>query len=102
MVSTAYADEKINLFPRLHFSTPYYILIEDKIYQPHSGRKSKSMRTYDITLTISPDLVVWPDDLPVELYKTAAIADGNDANVSRIHMGVHTGTHVDAPYHFLG
>ncbi len=59
------------------------------------------MRTYDITLTISPDLVVWPDDLPVELYKTDSIADGSEANVSRIHMGVHTGTHVDAPYHFL-
>jgi len=63
--------------------------------------ENQSMRTYDITLTISPDLVVWPDDQPVELYKTAAIADGNEANVSRIHMGVHTGTHVDAPYHFL-
>ena len=59
------------------------------------------MRTYDITLTISPDLVVWPDDPPVELFKTAAIANGSEANVSRIHMGVHTGTHVDAPYHFL-
>ncbi|MEJ2510793.1 MAG: cyclase family protein [Anaerolineales bacterium] len=59
------------------------------------------MRTYDITLTISPDLVVWPDDLPVELYKTDSIANGSQANVSRIHMGVHTGTHVDAPYHFI-
>ena len=59
------------------------------------------MRTYDITLTISPDLVVWPEDPPVELYKTASIADGSQANVSRIHMGVHTGTHVDAPYHFI-
>ena len=45
------------------------------------------MRTYDITLTISPDLVVWPDDLPVELYKTDSIANGSQANVSRIHMG---------------
>ncbi len=59
------------------------------------------MRTYDITLTISPDLVVWPDDLPVELYKTDSIANGSQANVSRIHMGVHTGTHVDAPFHFI-
>lgn len=59
------------------------------------------MRTYDITLTISPDLVGWPEDPPVELFKTASIAEGGQANVSRIHMGVHTGTHVDAPYHFI-
>ncbi|NIV92664.1 cyclase family protein, partial [candidate division KSB1 bacterium] len=29
------------------------------------------------------------------------IEDGSNANVSRVDMGVHTGTHVDAPYHFL-
>lgn len=59
------------------------------------------MRTYDITLTISPDMVVWPGDGPVEIYTTDTIAEGADANVSRIHMGVHTGTHIDAPRHFL-
>jgi arylformamidase len=59
------------------------------------------MRTYDITLTITEDLVVWPEDPPVEIYQADSIADGSLANVSRIHMGVHTGTHVDAPYHFI-
>ncbi|MBN2503615.1 MAG: cyclase family protein [Anaerolineales bacterium] len=59
------------------------------------------MRTYDITLTISPDLVVWPGDPAVELERVEKIEAGADANVSRINMGVHTGTHVDAPYHFL-
>lgn len=59
------------------------------------------MRTYDITLTISPDMVVWPGDPPVEIFTTETIAEGADANVSRIHMGVHTGTHIDAPRHFL-
>ncbi|HKJ26807.1 MAG TPA: cyclase family protein [Anaerolineales bacterium] len=59
------------------------------------------MRTYDITLTISPDLVVWPGDPPVEISMTETIAEGADANVSRIQMGVHTGTHIDAPRHYL-
>jgi len=59
------------------------------------------MRTYDITLTITRDLVVWPEDPPVEIFQTDRIADGSTANVSRIHMGVHTGTHVDAPFHFI-
>ena len=59
------------------------------------------MRTYDITLTISPDLVVWPGDPAVELERVDKIEEGANANVSRINMGVHTGTHVDAPFHFL-
>ncbi len=59
------------------------------------------MRTYDITLTISPDLVVWPDDPSVELSRLSTIEEGAMANVSYIKMGVHTGTHVDAPFHFV-
>lgn len=59
------------------------------------------MRTYDITLALSPDMVVWPKDPPVELIRFAKIKEGSNANVSHIHMSVHSGTHIDAPYHFL-
>lgn len=59
------------------------------------------MRTYDITLTISPDLPTWPGDPGVELERVEKIEDGSNANVSRVEMSVHTGTHVDAPFHFL-
>lgn len=59
------------------------------------------MRTYDITLTISPDLVVWPEDLPIKLERVSKMEDGDIANVSRIEMSVHTGTHIDAPFHFI-
>lgn len=59
------------------------------------------MRTYDITLTISPDLPTWPGDPGVKLERVEKIEDGSNANVSRVEMGVHTGTHVDAPFHFL-
>lgn len=59
------------------------------------------MRTYDISLTISPDLPTWPGDPKVELERIAKQENGDQANVTRISMSVHTGTHVDAPYHFL-
>lgn len=59
------------------------------------------MRTYDITLTITPQMVVWPGDPPVIMQQTSSIASGDSANVSQISMSCHTGTHVDAPDHFL-
>jgi arylformamidase len=59
------------------------------------------MRTYDITLTISPDLPTWPGDPGIEIKRVEKIEDGSNANVTRLDIGVHTGTHVDAPYHFL-
>lgn len=59
------------------------------------------MRTYDITLTISPDLVVWPEDPPIELFRVSKIEEGAESNVSRINMSAHTGTHIDAPYHYI-
>ena len=59
------------------------------------------MRTYDITLTISPQMIVWPGDPPVIMERTSSIAAGDSANVSKISMSCHTGTHVDAPDHFL-
>ncbi|OGN89907.1 MAG: hypothetical protein A2Y88_11740, partial [Chloroflexi bacterium RBG_13_48_10] len=59
------------------------------------------MRTYDITLTITPHMVVWPGDPKVSLKRTSSIASGDSSNVSQITMSCHTGTHVDAPDHFL-
>ena len=58
------------------------------------------MRTYDITLTVSSDLPTWPGDPSVVLERTNKIEEGANANVSRLDLGVHTGTHVDAPFHF--
>jgi arylformamidase len=59
------------------------------------------MRFYDISVGISPDLPVWPGDGPIELERVRKIEDGSNANMSRISCSVHTGTHVDAPLHFL-
>jgi len=59
------------------------------------------MHTYDISLTISPEMPVWPGDPAVVLEQLGSLENGDNANVSKISMSVHTGTHVDAPYHFL-
>jgi arylformamidase len=59
------------------------------------------MHIYDISLTISPELPIWPGDPAVKLERFEKLEEGSNANVSRVYMGVHTGTHIDAPYHFL-
>lgn len=46
-------------------------------------------------------MVVYEGDPDVRLARARAIADGATANVSRLDFGVHTGTHVDAPAHFI-
>jgi arylformamidase len=59
------------------------------------------MEIYDISLPIAPDLPVWPGDPPVSLERVSSIDAGAQANVSRLALSVHAGTHVDAPDHFL-
>jgi arylformamidase len=59
------------------------------------------MKTYDISLNISAEMPVWPGDGGIQIRRIEKIEDGAAANVSRMEMGVHTGTHVDAPFHFI-
>lgn len=59
------------------------------------------MQTYDISLTISPTMPTWPGDTTVTLERVKKLEQGANSNVSRLNMSVHTGTHVDAPFHFL-
>lgn len=59
------------------------------------------MKIYDVSLTISPDMPIWPGDPRVSLERFSDMDTGVHANVSRLALGVHTGTHVDAPNHFL-
>ncbi len=59
------------------------------------------MRIYDISLGMSPDLPVWPGDPPIVLKRVAKIKDGANANVTHLSGSVHSGTHIDAPIHFL-
>jgi arylformamidase len=56
---------------------------------------------YDISLPISESLAVWPGDPPVNIRQSSHIAKGDNATISWLTFGAHTGTHVDAPAHFI-
>lgn len=59
------------------------------------------MKIYDVTVPISATVPIYAGDPPVSLSAAKSIANGDTANVSQISFGVHTGTHVDAPNHFI-
>ena len=54
-----------------------------------------------MTVPLSAELPTYPGRPPFRVDVTHRIADGQPYNVARIALGTHTGTHVDAPYHFL-
>ena len=59
------------------------------------------MKWFDVTVETSETLPVWPGDPRVSIERIQKLEVGANANVSKISMSLHTGTHVDAPYHFL-
>jgi len=59
------------------------------------------VQIFDVSIPISPQMPVWPGDPPVQIERVASINKGDPANLTRLSLGAHTGTHVDAPYHFF-
>src|SRR5437667_327219 len=59
------------------------------------------MEWIDISVPIRPGMISFPGDPVVLMDRPIAIADGAVCNVSRLDFGVHSGTHVDAPVHFM-
>jgi arylformamidase len=55
----------------------------------------------DVSVTVRHGMPNWPGDPPIYLERAKDIRRGDDANVSHVAMGVHTGTHMDAPLHFI-
>ena len=59
------------------------------------------MRVYDISVKIDEQLPVWPGDPAVSIVQEVSMATGDSYNLHRLHISAHTGTHIDAPLHFL-
>lgn len=59
------------------------------------------MTIYDVSVPLSADTPTYPGDPPIEIDQFFSLAKGDVANVSLIRFGAHSGTHVDAPAHFI-
>jgi arylformamidase len=67
-----------------------------------SGSQTPSEeRWIDISVPLRSGMVHWPDNPPVRIERMLDMERGDVANVSKFSLGSHTGTHMDAPIHFV-
>jgi arylformamidase len=55
----------------------------------------------DVSVTVRHGMPHWPDNPPIVMQRAMEIVRGHACNLSHVAMGVHTGTHIDAPVHFI-
>jgi arylformamidase len=58
------------------------------------------MKIFDISRSLSNDLAPWPGDTAFHYELKWKMAEGATVNVGAVTMGVHNGSHADAPFHF--
>jgi kynurenine formamidase len=56
-------------------------------------------RVVDLSIPVGPETQIYPGD-PVPAVRRAMTIERDGANVLSLELGSHTGTHVDAPFHF--
>ena len=61
----------------------------------------RAPRLVDVSVLLAPGLATYPGNPEFEMTAVKRIASGDSSNNSRLVMGTHTGTHVDAPKHFF-
>lgn len=59
------------------------------------------MALHDVSVPARPGMVIYRDNPGIEIELARSIAAGATANISRLTMGVHTGTHIDGPLHYF-
>jgi arylformamidase len=71
-------------------------------YRFRAGHNLYTMTIYDVTATLRPGMPTWDGEPGPECRPLKQIGvDGEPAQVSLLTLGTHTGTHVDAPSHFI-
>lgn len=59
------------------------------------------MKIYDVSVPVGENTPIYKGDPKVKTDASSSIANGDAANVTHLCLGAHTGTHVDAPNHFI-
>ncbi|MFN2491404.1 MAG: cyclase family protein [Pyrinomonadaceae bacterium] len=59
------------------------------------------MQIYDVSVPLSKATPTYPGDPTIEIKDWLTLSKGDAANVSSVDFGLHSGTHIDAPAHFI-
>jgi arylformamidase len=62
---------------------------------------TQSIDWIDVSVPLHNGMVHWPGDPPYRMHHVMDQRKGDICTVSQVTMGVHTGTHMDAPLHFI-
>ena len=83
--------------------TPLVVRIDTLISRPLLSPLTENlpMPIYDLTVPLTNDMASYPGDPGVQITDWSSLARGDSANVTRLNFGAHSGTHVDAPAHFI-
>ncbi len=63
--------------------------------------RGAALKFIDISMTLRSGMTTYAGDVAFSRREMKSIEAGDPLNLSELTMGAHTGTHVDAPYHFL-
>jgi len=58
------------------------------------------MKYYDVTVPLADKMVTWPTDPRTRVTPFKSVKRGDGANVLKLELGTHAGSHVDSPKHF--
>ncbi len=61
---------------------------------------SIQMKIHDVSVLVQNGMPTWPGDPKFSMNLASSIAKGSVVNLTHLDMGAHTGTHMDAPFHF--
>jgi arylformamidase len=67
----------------------------------HGAAEPERERWVDISVPLRNAMVHWPSDPPVRIERVLDVERGDSHTLSEIVMGSHSGTHMDAPLHFM-
>ncbi|WP_419420783.1 cyclase family protein [Legionella sp. D16C41] len=62
---------------------------------------AKQKQCYDLSVTISEQLVTFPGDPTYHLENVSSLEQGAFFHLNKIYLGNHTGTHIDFPAHVI-
>jgi arylformamidase len=66
-----------------------------------ANRRNPSRAWFDVSVPIYAGMVHYPENPPIAIDRLSDVEKGDLCTISRLTMGSHTGTHIDAPIHFV-